>query len=256
MLGCEAIATRLKTAFFLDSCTGGPYNSLIYLNRLEIMSFFITFEGIEGCGKTTQMDLLRQRFEAQGQPVVCTREPGGCPIANSIRQILLHPGNSTLVPMAELLLYAAARAQHVEEIIRPALQSGKAVLCDRYVDATIVYQGAGRGLSQVTIGKLNEFATDGLWPDLTILLDMPAQAGLERARARNHNNQNGLDEDRFEREALSFHETIRQGYLDQAASAPHRFRIIDARGSQDEVHARIAAAIDAFLVSSSGGHDL
>lgn len=211
------------------------------------MSFFITFEGIEGCGKTTQMDMLRQSLEALGIEVICTREPGGCPIADEIRQILLHPGNSILVPTAELLLYAAARAQHVEEVIRPALHSGKAVLCDRFIDATVVYQGAGRGLSMETISTLNLLATDGLSPDLTVLLDMPAEEGLARARARNQNSLSGLSEDRFEQESLVFHQTIRQGYLDQAAAAPQRFRIVDARGNLDQVRERISTVVQSFL---------
>jgi len=205
------------------------------------MSFFITFEGIEGCGKTTQIRLLAESLRKRGLEIVVTREPGGCPIADAIRGILLDPGSSALVPRAELLLYAAARAQHVAEKVRPALDRGALVLCDRFTDATIAYQGFGRGLEAADIDTLNAMATDGLAPDLTVLLDMPAEDGLRRARRRNAATP---EEDRFERESLAFHRRVRAGYL-QLAREQERFVVIDAVGTVEAVAARVAAAIDA-----------
>jgi dTMP kinase len=213
------------------------------------MSLFITFEGIEGSGKTTQIRLLAERLGTAGKAVVATREPGGCPIADMIRQILLSPGNGALVPRAELLLYAAARAQHVDEVIIPALKEGKIVLCDRFIDATLAYQGHGRQLDAALIDRLNQLATGGLYPDLTLLLDMPAEKGLRRARQRNE-DQNLGNEDRFEQESLAFHSRVRQGYL-FLAEGQKRFRRIDAEGTAEEVAMRIAAVVDPFLEQHS-----
>ncbi len=148
------------------------------------MGCFITFEGIEGCGKTTQIKLLEQHLTEKGFKVLLTREPGGCPIADQIRAILLDAANSAMTPSAELLLYAAARSQHVEEVIKPALADDCIVLCDRFTDATVAYQGYGRGLDLDSIGYLNQLATSGLKPQLTILLDCPVEVGLKRALAR------------------------------------------------------------------------
>ncbi len=209
------------------------------------MSVFITFEGIEGAGKTTQIQRLAKTLQATGHKVLVTREPGGCPIADAVRGILLDPASAALVPRAELLLYAAARAQHVDEIIRPALQTGKTVLCDRFADATLAYQGFGRGLDLPLITDLNRLAAGKLSPDLTLLLDMPAEAGLHRARRRN-TEQALAHEDRFEREALAFHRRVREGYL-ELARRESRFRIIDARGPEDDIAERVAAVVKAFL---------
>ncbi|ALC16710.1 thymidylate kinase [Desulfuromonas soudanensis] len=213
------------------------------------MALFITFEGIEGSGKTTQIRLLAERLGKAGKAVVATREPGGCPIADMVRQILLSPGSAALVPRAELLLYAAARAQHVDEVIIPALKEGKIVLCDRFIDATLAYQGHGRRLDASLIDRLNQLATGGLSPDLTLLLDMPAEKGLRRARQRNE-DQNLGNEDRFEQESLAFHSRVRQGYL-FLAEGQDRFRRIDAEGSAEEVARRIAAVVDPFLEQHS-----
>lgn len=209
------------------------------------MPFFITFEGVEGSGKTTQIQLLKETLEAQGHRVLATREPGGCPIADAIRAILLDSANRDLVPRAELLLYAAARAQHVEQVIRPALAAGTIVLCDRFADATTAYQGGGRGLDAALIDELNAVAAGGLAPDLTLLFDLPAAVGLARAR---HRNQNGMarDEGRFEMEELDFHERVRTAYLALAGREP-RCRTVDATGSAEQVAARVAAEIDSFL---------
>jgi dTMP kinase len=209
------------------------------------MSPFITFEGIEGSGKTTQLLRLLEHLQKLGHQVVATREPGGCQISDAIRSLLLDPENNIMASQTELLLYSAARAQHVAEIIRPALKEGKIVLCDRFADATTVYQGAGRGLDMMQLETINKYAADGLTPDLTLLLDYPAEEGLQRARARNHIG-NLESEGRFELEALSFHQRIRQGYLD-LATKEERVHIINALGNEDAVAERINAAVDHFL---------
>jgi len=193
------------------------------------MGFFITFEGIEGCGKTTQLRLLKERLLAAGEQVTATREPGGCPIADQMRAILLDAGNSAITPLSELLLYAAARAQHVQEVIVPALERGETVLCDRFTDATIAYQGHGRGLDLATIAQLNQLATGGVEPQLTLLIDCPVEIGLGRALARIEAG-SGAREERFELESLHFHERVRQGYLGLADAFPGRFNVIDGSG--------------------------
>jgi len=209
------------------------------------MAFFITFEGIEGSGKSTQLLILKRRLEQNGHRIVATREPGGCPIADAIRTILLDPVNQVLVPRSELLLYAAARAQHVEQMIRPALANGATVLCDRFADATTAYQGGGRGLDIALVAELNTIATGGLTPDLTLLLDFPVEIGLSRARQRNQ-QEVGHAEGRFELETLAFHHRVRSAYLALAAREP-RFRIIDASGTEQQVAGRVAAVVEQFL---------
>lgn len=213
------------------------------------MSFFITFEGIEGSGKTTQLRYLQKHLQTLGYQTVTTREPGGCPISDTIRTLLLSPENSTMASHTELLLYSAARAQHVVEFIRPALAEGKIVLCDRFADATTVYQGAGRGLDMTQLETINRFATDGLTPDMTLILDYPVEEGLQRARARNRSD-NLESEGRFELEALAFHQRIRQGYLNLAAQED-RIHIIDALDDVDTVAERISSAVDDFLAATA-----
>jgi len=209
------------------------------------MAFFITFEGGEGCGKSTQIAALATRLTARNVPVLATREPGGCAIANAIRRILLDPPTRALGPRAELLLYAAARAQHVDEIIRPALAQGTWVLCDRFSDATVAYQGGGRQLPPTVIETLNGIATDGLQPDLTLLLDLPVEEGLRRAIGRNH--QDGtVHEGRFEAETLTFHQRVRAAYR-HLAESHERFRVVDAAGEIDAVADRIDRVLDEFL---------
>jgi dTMP kinase len=210
------------------------------------MALFITFEGIEGCGKTTQMKLLSRQLTEKGHPVLMTREPGGCPIADKIRSILLDAENSGMVPIAELLLYAAARAQHVSEVIRPALGSGKIVLCDRFTDATLAYQGYGRMLDRPLIGQLNSLAADRVRPDMTVLIDCPAETGLNRAMARIEAT-TGAREERFELESMQFHQRVRDGYLKIVAEDPERFVVIDGARSVEEVEASISEAVLARL---------
>lgn len=203
---------------------------------------FITFEGIEGCGKSTQIALLAAALQQAGQRVLLTREPGGCPIANQIRSVLLDAANTALVPMAELMLYAAARAQHLAEVIRPALSDGAIVLCDRFSDATRAYQSFGRGLDRQTIETLNDLACNGISPDLTLLLDCPVEVGLGRARQRIEST-SGPREERFELESLAFHQRVRDGYLQLAAEEPDRFVIVDATGQPDQVARVISGAL-------------
>lgn len=190
------------------------------------MGLFITFEGIEGSGKSTQISLLCAALQQMGHTVTQTREPGGCAIADQIRSILLHPQNTALEATAELLLYAAARAQHVIEVIRPALDSEKLVLCDRYTDATLAYQGAGRGLDRHLITQLNKVASQTTSPDLTILIDLQVETGLGRALSREIEQQD-CSEGRFEREEMAFHQRVRDGYLALAKAEPERFLIVN-----------------------------
>lgn len=210
------------------------------------MSFFITFEGIEGCGKSTQVRLLAGKLSTQGMDVLVTREPGGCPVADKIRSILLDADNSGLTPSAELLLYAAARAQHVAEIVHPALKAGRTVICDRFTDATIAYQGYGRGLDRALIARLNADASAGTSPDLTVLLDCPVETGLKRAFAR-INSTTGAREERFELESVQFHQRVRDGYLALAAEQPNRFLVVDGSGGIDITAAAILSAVTARL---------
>ncbi|WP_224983194.1 dTMP kinase [Geomonas agri] len=206
------------------------------------MGFFITFEGVEGCGKTTQMRLLKERLEAAGEKVVATREPGGCPIADQMRAILLDAKNSAITPLAELLLYAAARAQHVQEVIVPALERGETVLCDRFTDATVAYQGHGRELDLDVIRQLNALATGGVQPDLTVLIDCPVQVGLSRALSRIEAT-TGAREERFELESIRFHERVREGYLSLAQAFPERFVVVDGSGDVARTEVLVTAAL-------------
>lgn len=207
------------------------------------MGCFITFEGIEGCGKTTQIKLLEQHLIANGYKVRLTREPGGCSIADQIRAILLDAANSAMSPSAELLLYAAARSQHLEEVIKPALAADYIVLCDRFTDATVAYQGYGRGLDLGTIEYLNQMATSGLKPQLTVLLDCPVEVGLKRALARINSIGTGAREERFELESALFHQRVRDGYLKLAGEGQGRFVVIDGKNGVEETQKAVSAAV-------------
>lgn len=195
---------------------------------------FITFEGIEGSGKTTQIKKLRDYLQIADCTVISTREPGGTPVADKIRDVLLSTHSEKVNDKAELLLYLASRAQHVHSIIKPALYQGIIVLCDRFSDATIAYQGYGRGLDIDFLQKLNRYGTDGLKPDLTILLDLTAEIGISRIR---RNRKENLD--RLESESIEFHERVRRGYLQVAASEPERFVVIDGTLGEEEIFGRI-----------------
>jgi dTMP kinase len=197
---------------------------------------FITFEGPEGSGKSTQLQRVGAWVREQGRSCLITKEPGGTPISDRIRAILLDSAAAGMDAMTELLLYAASRRQHVVEVIRPALQRGETVFCDRYTDATLAYQGYGRVLDLDRLQTLNQWATDGVKPNLTLLLDLDEQIGLARAQARNADMV--VDEGRFELEDLRFHRRVREGYRALAAAEPARFAIVDADGTIDEVFAR------------------
>lgn len=197
------------------------------------MSFFLTFEGIDGCGKTTQLELLRSRLEAGGREVVATREPGGTALAETIRNYLLHSPEA-LSSETELLLFGAARAQHVAEVIRPALERGAVVLSDRFIDSSVAYQGGGLGMDEEFIRRMNTFATGGLAPDVTIVLDLDAETGWKR-RAE----QRGIAEDRIEERGLEFQRQVRAGYAKIAQAETERVILLDASLPAKVTHERI-----------------
>ena len=199
---------------------------------------FITFEGGEGSGKSTQIKRLAQLLTDTGHHCLVTREPGGTPISDRIRAILLHPENDAMVPLAELFLYEASRAQHVEEKIRPALKAGTTVLCDRFADSTVAYQSAGRKLPMALIQSLNRAATSNLTPNLTVILDIKPETGIARAKGAT-----ALSEQRFEHEALAFHRKVRKAFLDMAKKKPRRYLVIDASLPADAVFEKLLAAL-------------
>ncbi len=202
-------------------------------------TLFLTFEGIEGCGKTTQAKLLVDKLHELNVPVLLTREPGGTRIGDQIRKILLHAENTDMSSLAELLLYEASRAQHVQEKILPNLDHGIHVICDRYGDASVAYQGFGRDLTVQIVKDANRLATGGLQPDLTLLLDVDPEAGLSRARARNLKFDFAVEEGRFEEEDILFHRKVREGYLALLKEEPERFRVIDGNTGIEDVQRQI-----------------
>jgi dTMP kinase len=204
---------------------------------------FISFEGIDGSGKSTQLRMLASVLRLRGLEVVSTREPGGTPLGQQLRRALLD-AEGQVDPLAELLMYAADRAQHVRTLVRPALESNRVVLSDRYADATVAYQGAGRGFESWLIGDLVDLATGGLKPDLTLLFDVPVAAARARAVQR---AQQGRADDRLEAEDPSFHARVRDCYLQIAAREPQRVRVVDANSSVEEIHARVLEVVIPFM---------
>ena len=204
---------------------------------------FLTMEGPDGSGKSTQIVKLKTYLEANGYPdVVVTREPGGTAISEAVRNILLDRSYAEMDDHTEALLYAAARAQLVAQVIKPALEEGKAVISDRFVDSSAVYQGIARGLGVEKIYELNGFAMQDIWPDLTIHLDLPAEVGLARAKSR-------AQLDRMEAQSTAFHEKVAQGYRDLAALAPERIVTIDAAGDIEAIHAAIIKQVERLLAA-------
>ena len=208
---------------------------------------FITFEGIEGAGKSTQIAMTESWLRGLGRDVLITRQPGGCSMGLELRRILLDARNTHLDPTAELFLYLADRAQHVAEVIRPALAAGRDVLCDRYHDSTVAYQGFGRGLDVKRLTELGRVATGCLSPDVTVLLDLPVAEGLTRARGRNIASGASQAEGRFEALEMDFHQRVRDGFLTLAAREPDRFAMTQATGSPETVFGRIRTALSARL---------
>jgi dTMP kinase len=208
------------------------------------MGAFITFEGPDGSGKSTQIELLAHHLRLIGWNVLTTREPGGTPIGDQIRNVLHDVANTEMVFEAEILLYSASRAQLVGQVIRPALAHGTIVLSDRYADSTIAYQGYGRGLDLSVLRRITDFATGGLAPDLTIYLDLPVEQGLERKRQAL--SQRSGEWNRLDQEDVEFHQRVRQGYLELAAAEPERWLCVDARPSVAEIQRRIREAVERF----------
>ncbi|WP_213876670.1 dTMP kinase [Pseudomonas sp. dw_358] len=207
---------------------------------------FITLEGPEGAGKTTNREYLADQLRQAGIDVVLTREPGGTPLAERIRELLLAPSDEAMHADTELLLVFAARAQHLAEVIRPALARGAVVLCDRFTDATYAYQGGGRGLSQPRIAQLEQFVQGELRPDLTLVFDLPVEIGLARAVARGRL-------DRFEQEGRGFFDAVRTTYLQRAAAEPQRYRLVDAAQSLEQVQHQLDGLFPELLERCSRG---
>ena len=191
------------------------------------MSLFITFEGGEGCGKSVQARALYERLSQSAIPAVLTHEPGGTPLNKKIRRLLKEADNISISPLAELLLFNAARTQLIDEVIRPELEKGKVVICDRYADSTTAYQSYGRGLDLEMVKAINNAATQGIKPNLTVLLDISVEKGLARKKAKRR--------DRFERENITFHQRVREGYLKLAANDPERWLVVDASQSKAKI---------------------
>ncbi|MEO1035483.1 MAG: dTMP kinase [Pseudomonadota bacterium] len=202
---------------------------------------FITLEGIEGVGKSTHVDFVAERLTEAGRVVLITREPGGTALAEQIRSVVLAPRDEQVEPLAEVLLMFAARRQHVARVIEPALAQGQWVICDRFTDATLAYQGYGRGFSLERIRTLADWCHADAWPDLTLLLDVSVATSVARRATR------GSDADRFEAEQQRFFEAVRQGYLELAAAAPERFTVIDAEPPLDDVRNALRGALDQLL---------
>ena len=208
---------------------------------------FITLEGSEGSGKSTNLAYIHQKLQQSGIEVILTREPGGTPLGEQIRELLLDHRQQAMASDTELLLMFAARAQHIHELILPALEEGKWVLCDRFTDATYAYQGAGRGISEERIAVLEQWVQGDLRPDLTFFLDLPVDQGLARAGERS-------TPDRFEREQIDFFECVRQGYLKQAEREPQRYRVVDASVTLVQVQQQLDTILNDYLQTQQAGN--
>jgi len=206
---------------------------------------FIVFEGGEGCGKSTQTRALYRRLSKDGFGAVLTREPGGTRLGERVRRHLKQTDETPISPLAELFLIATARAQLVSEVIRPELEKGKTVICDRFTPSTLAYQGYGRGLDTDAIRDVNDIATDGMSPDLIVLLDIPVEAGLSRKKSR--------ERDRFESESLAFHSRVRRGYLDLAEADPRRWLVVDGRLPRKAIESAIWERVSALLGREPNG---
>ncbi len=205
---------------------------------------FIAFEGIEGCGKSTQSKLLVDRLTKKGFDVVHTREPGGCELGDKLREILLDSKNKNIEKRSELFLYLAARSQHVKQKILPALKQKKIVVIDRFNYSTMAYQGYGRGIDLSFLEQLCDFSSFNIWPDITIVLDIPVEMGIERAKKRNKERmKSGIDESRFEMEKKEFHNRVREGYLKLCERFKEKMILIDGKGDVKTVHERIIGAL-------------
>lgn len=209
---------------------------------MRYKGFFITTEGGEGAGKTTVITTIKAHLAARGLDVITTREPGGIPIAEQIRSVILDPNNTAMDGRTEALLYAAARRQHYAEKIEPAVREGITVICDRFIDSSLAYQGYARGLGMEAVQKINEFAIQDIYPDLTIYLDVDPDIGMQRI----HSNA-GREVNRLDLEALSFHHKVREGYLELAARFPERIVQVDANESLEAVAEAVKAVLDRFL---------
>ena len=213
------------------------------------MSLFITFEGPEGSGKTTQMELLKGYLEEKGHSVLATREPGGTSIGNQIRAVLLDPCNTEMLPASEALLFSAARAQIVNQVIRPHLAQGDIVLCDRYADSTLAYQGYGHGLDLEMLHTITAFATGGLKPDLTVYLDIDVEEGLRRKLTAHEAGQ--AEWNRLDQQEIAFHRRVREGYLQMATREPDRWLVVDATQSLEAIQTLTRARVEAKLFGLS-----
>ena len=220
-----------------------PGSTLEWPDRAAVPQpgLFVVFEGGEGAGKSTQSRLLADRLRAHGD-VVHTREPGGTPVGEAVRAVVLDPAHEGMSDRAEALLFAAARGEHVHRVVRPALDRGAVVLCDRYLDSSVAYQGVGRGLGVEAIAGLSLWATQGLLPDLTVLLDVDPALGLARVD----------DPNRLEGESLEFHREVRAGFLALAAADPPRYLVVDASREPAAIAAEVAARVEALLASRAG----
>lgn len=208
---------------------------------------FLTLEGPDGAGKTTQGTRLVEYLRRAGLPVVSSREPGGTAIGERIRQLLLDETHREMAPVTEMLLFAASRAQFVREVVEPALAKGVTVLSERYVDASLAYQGYGRGIDVALVRRVNEVATGGLLPDLTLLLDIDPAVGLQRARTAGGKEGVAGRGDRLEQETLAFYERVRAGFLQLARESPQRIVVIDVQGDVERVHRRVIEAVQGLL---------